>query len=154
LFNSEQRKFAFVEFSATQRTATITVNVSIHITGAITKGQTLMNKAIVITLSAILSLSISASAIAWEQPSPASEVNDHKPPQRAIQNDTRQYQIGLKPGQHLVIVNAPARKLIRFDTQQRQTVDVQAAVGSAVPFVHIKIEKPLLSQPLQQFSSL
>ena len=69
--------------------------------------------------------------------------------------DFRHYDLSLQPGQHLIIVQAPIRRVIKVDNIRRQTVTVAAKNGMAPPFIHLQIAKPSISAPaLHRFSSL
>ena len=89
---------------------------------------------------AILTLSIGANAAA-----------DHV----FQRNEMRHYGVNLRSGQHLIIVNAPTRQVIRVDSERDQIISVASTPGMAVPFVQLKINKPELSPPsLKLISSL
>lgn len=113
-----------------------------------------MNKIIISTLSCFLALCISGSTIAWGERIQANEADLYSLQQRATRDDIRQYDIDLQPGQHLIIVNVPTRRIIKIDNEQHQTLSVKAASSMVVPFVHLKIEKPSIAPPLQRVSAL
>jgi hypothetical protein len=62
-------------------------------------------------------------------------------------NEMRHYDVSLQPGQHLIITNSPTRRVIRVDNKRHQTLSVATTPSMAVPFVHLKIEKPTISPP-------
>ena len=62
-------------------------------------------------------------------------------------NEMRHYGVNLRSGQHLIIVNAPTRQVIRVDNERDQILSVAATPGMAVPFVQLKIKKPALTPP-------
>lgn len=99
-----------------------------------------MHKITAITLSALLALCIPDSVIASEE--------------QAASDSTGQYDIELHPGQHLIIITGPTRQLIRVDNALHQTVSVEAASSLGVPFVHLKIEKPVIAPPQLLISAL
>ena len=67
----------------------------------------------------------------------------------------QRYDLSLQPGQHLIIVQAPDRRVIRVNSTQHQTISVNTATGMAPPFIHLEIAKPSITAPtLGRTSSL
>ena len=113
-----------------------------------------MSKNAISTLSCFLALCISGSAIASDERIQANQAGLYSLQQQATRDDIRQYDIDLQPGQHLIIVNEPNRRIIKIDNEQHQTLSVEAASRMGVPFVHLKIEKPSIAHSVQRISAL
>ena len=114
-----------------------------------------MEKSLNITLSGLLALCTSIGAIASDERGQANGENRLSVRQQlTTQDDTAKYDIGLQTGQHIIIVNAPDRRIIRIDAKRHQTVSIDASASTAVPFVHLRIARPAIPRPIQQVSSL
>ena len=70
----------------------------------------------------------------------------------AVSGEPNHYDIALQPGNHIIIVNAPERRVIRIDTEHQHKLAVEAADG--LPFVHLEIAAPSLEGPVHRLSTL
>jgi hypothetical protein len=114
-----------------------------------------MEKSLSITLSGLLALCISNGAIASDERGQANGENRLLVRQQLTpQGDAAKYGIGLQKGQHIIIVNAPDRRIIRVDAERHQTVIIETSANTAVPFVHLRISRPTIPRPIQQVSAL